>query len=114
MYTAFLGGVTAFTWDHVAKMNGASNIFFGWGGEDDDMHMRLKLNNMTVDLPAPREGIFDEFDSNHARERNPERFALITQENVTARWRNDGIEQTRYRIINRIDYDLFVWLFASI
>ncbi|VDN13394.1 unnamed protein product [Dibothriocephalus latus] len=114
LYNTFLGGVTAFTWDHVAKINGASNIYFGWGGEDDDLYIRLKLNNITVDRPAEREGIFDEFDPNHPREYNPERFALCSPKNVTARWRNDGIQQTRYRLLNRIDYDLFVWLFVSV
>nr|VZI43267.1 unnamed protein product [Spirometra erinaceieuropaei] len=40
LYRGFLGAATALSWDHVEKINGASNIFYGWGGEDDDLAIR--------------------------------------------------------------------------
>ncbi|VDK89051.1 unnamed protein product [Dibothriocephalus latus] len=114
LYEAFLGGVTAFSWEHVKTINGASNLFTGWGGEDDELLVRLKLNNITVDRVKGGEGVFDEFDANHAREKNSARYELIAEENVTARWKEDGLNQTRYELLSRIDYDLFVWLLVSI
>ncbi|KAL7056672.1 hypothetical protein AAHC03_020610 [Spirometra sp. Aus1] len=114
LYKDFLGAVTALSWEHVEKINGASNIFYGWGGEDDDLAIRLRLNNIEVDRPAYHDGIFDEFDSNHSREKNAERFKLTTQENVASRWREDGITQTRYQLLSRIDYELFVWILVSV
>ena len=39
-YKTFLGGVTAFSTEHYRKINGFSNIYFGWGAEDDDLHRR--------------------------------------------------------------------------
>ncbi|KAL7056300.1 hypothetical protein AAHC03_020625 [Spirometra sp. Aus1] len=52
LYRGFLGAVTALSWEHVEKVNGASNIFYGWGGEDDDLAIRLRLNNIAVDRPS--------------------------------------------------------------
>ncbi|BHF77866.1 hypothetical protein SprV_0602097600 [Sparganum proliferum] len=114
LYAGFLGAVTALSWDHLEKINGASNIFYGWGGEDDDLAIRLRLNNIEVDRSSNPDGIFDEFDPSHPREKNAERFSLTTVENVASRWREDGITQTRYELLSRIDYELFVWILVSV
>ena len=39
-YPTIFGGVTAFTSQQFEKVNGFSNIFYGWEGEDDDMQSR--------------------------------------------------------------------------
>ncbi|BHF78519.1 hypothetical protein SprV_0602163200 [Sparganum proliferum] len=114
LYREFLGAATALSWEHVEKFNGVSNIFYGWGGEDDELAIRLRLNNITVDRPSSIDGIFDEFDSNHPRDKNGERYKLIAVKNVASRWRNDGINQTRYQLLSRIDYDFFVWILVSV
>jgi len=39
-YTSFFGGVNSFRPDHFQLINGFSNRFYGWGGEDDDLLYR--------------------------------------------------------------------------
>ena len=42
------GGVTAITKDHFLLVNGFSNAFFGWGGEDDDIYNRIKHQKLKI------------------------------------------------------------------
>ena len=39
-YPQFVGGVLAMTSGQFIAVNGFSNFYFGWGGEDDDMYKR--------------------------------------------------------------------------
>ncbi|KAI0216016.1 Beta-1,4-N-acetylgalactosaminyltransferase bre-4, partial [Lamellibrachia satsuma] len=39
-YFTLFGGVGAFRTEHFRLINGFSNKFFGWGGEDDDLYHR--------------------------------------------------------------------------
>ena len=43
------GGVVSMSPKHWKQINGLSNDFEGWGGEDDDLHHRLKFNDLLVD-----------------------------------------------------------------
>ncbi|KAJ8299531.1 hypothetical protein KUTeg_023591 [Tegillarca granosa] len=42
LYTGLLGGITAMTYNHFIKINGYSNQFFVWGGEDDELYRSCK------------------------------------------------------------------------
>ncbi|XP_062595063.1 beta-1,4-N-acetylgalactosaminyltransferase bre-4-like [Saccostrea cucullata] len=47
-YVTLFGGVTALKREHFEKVNGHSNKFFGWGGEDDDMFRRLVHHGFNI------------------------------------------------------------------
>ena len=59
-----------------SKINGHSNLFYGWGGEDDDLYYRIRAANLEVVR-------FDAAVSNytalrHAAEKpNPKRHQLL-------------------------------------
>ena len=44
----FFGAVTAISRAHFELLNGFSNQFWGWGGEDDDMYERIKHAKLNV------------------------------------------------------------------
>lgn len=50
-YQKIFGGAVALTEDHFRKTRGFSNRFFGWGGEDDDMYLRLTWANLRIRRP---------------------------------------------------------------
>ena len=47
-YDDIFGGVSALTVDQFKAVNGFSNLFWGWGGEDDDMANRLRLKKLFI------------------------------------------------------------------
>ena len=47
-YPGFFGGVFAIRREHWEKINGASNQFWGWGGEDDDIFRRIVKSGLTI------------------------------------------------------------------
>lgn len=47
-YSSLFGGVSALTKEQFITVNGFSNSFWGWGGEDDDMSNRVKYHNYHI------------------------------------------------------------------
>lgn len=41
LYDTLFGGVVMFKKEDFLKVNGFSNVFWGWGGEDDNLYQRL-------------------------------------------------------------------------
>ncbi len=41
-YANIFGGVGAFLKEDFGEINGMSNLFWGWGGEDDDLEKRFQ------------------------------------------------------------------------
>ncbi|VDN56822.1 unnamed protein product [Dracunculus medinensis] len=47
-YKKYFGGICAFTKEQFLRMNGFSNDYWGWGGEDDDAHNRVLLAGYSI------------------------------------------------------------------
>ena len=53
-YDDIFGGVSAMTVDQFRQVNGFSNKFWGWGGEDDDISNRLRQKKLYISLLGKR------------------------------------------------------------
>ncbi|KAM7541713.1 hypothetical protein Aperf_G00000005242 [Anoplocephala perfoliata] len=109
-YQNFLGGVTMFTRDQLEQMNGASNSYLDWGGEDDDMWNRAMMAKLEVFRPPYKKGRFIEFNFHHKRVKNPLRFKILRATNHKHIMMRDGLRQVEYKVLQRRDYKTFVWL----
>lgn len=47
-YKGLFGGAIAILSEQFKKVNGFSNLYVGWGGEDDDLLKRIQVNEMDV------------------------------------------------------------------
>lgn len=48
VYYKYFGGACLMAREHVELVNGWSNIYWGWGGEDDDMWRRIDFSDMRI------------------------------------------------------------------
>ncbi|XP_051464460.1 beta-1,4-galactosyltransferase 4 isoform X1 [Apus apus] len=99
-YSGYFGGVTALTRDQFSKVNGFSNNYWGWGGEDDDLRIRVEMQKMKVVRPSAAVArytmIFHKRD--HGNEENAERMKLLRQ--VSRTWKRDGLNSCSYKLLS--------------
>ncbi|KAM7534195.1 hypothetical protein Aperf_G00000114130 [Anoplocephala perfoliata] len=114
MYQYSLGGITLFSRAHLEAMNGASNSFKGWGGEDDDLKKRVLYIHQRPLFVRFDEGQFYEEDGDtHPRDKNEDRYKVLARSSPQS-MREDGFQQVQYTLIRRIDFENFVWMHFSI
>ncbi|GAB6022767.1 hypothetical protein CHUAL_006861 [Chamberlinius hualienensis] len=96
-YTDIFGGVVSMTTEQFKLVNGFSNIFFGWGGEDDDMLNRIINCGLEITRWSPK--ISRYYMLPHAKaEPNSGRFRLLKE--GQSRFAYDGLNSIEYQIIN--------------
>jgi len=97
-YKSIFGGVSALTKDQFERLNGFSNDYWGWGGEDDDMSTRVNLGSYEItrypDYIARYYAIPHEHEKSNPV--NPCRYTLL--KNTRRRWQIDGLSDLDYRI----------------
>ena len=75
-YKNIFGGVTALTVDHFRRLNGYSNEFWGWGGEDDDMYNRV--HDHGLDIARMKENGYYRMAKHKAEVPNPDRTKILS------------------------------------
>jgi len=107
-YSRIFGGVTQLTAQKFEHVNGYSNIFWGWGGEDDDLYTRLflyaKYEMIRANLTVGRYKMIKhkhEFLNKPNKDRHKLLLTSIT------RMFQDGIEQLDYEIVRRDQNKVF-------
>ncbi|KAH7960019.1 hypothetical protein HPB49_016226 [Dermacentor silvarum] len=105
------GGVSALSKELMLRANGYSNLYWGWGGEDDDISLRLKHINQTI-LRRP-EHIARYKSLSHGKSKaNPVRFRLINQ--WQQRYKKDGLNSLKYRIMDVAFKKLYTWILVDL
>lgn len=94
------GGVCALTRSQFELINGYSNNFWGWGGEDDDLTERIVFFKMKI---LRMENVFQRYTMlKHEQEKpNPIGSRLIHMNKKTYCYK--GLNSLRYKMIERLD-----------
>ena len=117
MPIGYVGGVSVLSATDFQNINGFSNAFWGWGGEDDDFHHRILFHNLTLTRPFDgqpsliRQVRYSMLD-HHEANPNPERMDLISQ--GKQRLHFDGLNDISYNVLNLEMKPLYTYILVDI
>uniref|UniRef100_A0A023FZA8 Beta-1,4-N-acetylgalactosaminyltransferase n=1 Tax=Amblyomma parvum TaxID=251391 RepID=A0A023FZA8_AMBPA len=110
-YTLMFGGVSSLNKEHMLLVNGFSNLYWGWGGEDDDISFRLKHFNLTI-LRRPAE-IARYTSLRHVKNKpSPERHKILAK--WKDRYKTDGLNSVKYKIMDIQFKKLYTWIVVDL
>lgn len=100
-YKMYFGGVSALSPLHYLKMNGFPNNYWGWGGEDDDIGVRVSLGGMYITRPSVKVGRYKmiKHKLDKGNDINPRRFNMLAKTRQT--WKQDGMNTVEYEVLSR-------------
>ncbi|XP_061175167.1 beta-1,4-N-acetylgalactosaminyltransferase bre-4-like [Saccostrea echinata] len=111
LYPKNFGGVSSLTKEQFTAVNGFSNWFFDWGGEDDDLYNRIVSSKMTISRVMSDVARYTMLSHKQAVA-NPQRGTIL--KTGKQRMENDGLNSLHYKIVEKTHRKLFVHIKVSI
>ncbi|KAI8764519.1 beta-N-acetyl-D-glucosaminide beta-1,4-N-acetylglucosaminyl-transferase [Biomphalaria glabrata] len=108
-YDGLFGGVVGFTKYQFEQVNGASNMYFGWGAEDDDLRDRVFKKNFTIIRRS--EGFYNMIKHSHGKSQwtpSLERFKVYSKR--YERQDVDGLNSIVYHQRDLNIFPLYTWI----
>ncbi|XP_064598049.1 beta-1,4-galactosyltransferase 3-like [Liolophura sinensis] len=104
MYYNYAGGVIAMNQKNFIKINGYSNMYWGWGNEDDDLSARTQEKGLLLTRPPEHIGRFKMVRHTKASraEHGNELFL-----GWRGRWYHDGLNGMNYTVIKQTNLKLY-------
>ena len=97
--------------EQFAKVNGFSNSFWGWGGEDDDMSNRIRHANYHISRYPINISRYKML--NHKKEKaNPKRYDRLNS--GVSKYLTDGLNSIKYEIYKYNKFPLFTWFLIEL
>ncbi|XP_047361920.1 beta-1,4-N-acetylgalactosaminyltransferase bre-4-like isoform X2 [Vespa velutina] len=110
-YADLFGGVSAMSREHFKLVNGFSNVFWGWGGEDDDMANRIKAHGLHISRYPANVARYKML--THKKEKaNPKRYEFLRT--GKKRFATDGLSNLQYELIDKQKPKLYTWLLVRL
>ncbi|ULU06162.1 hypothetical protein L3Y34_018206 [Caenorhabditis briggsae] len=100
-YKEIVGGVLAVSMADYRAVNGYSNQFWAWGGEDDDMGQRILSLNYTIERPNPETGRYSML-KHVKRKRTAPKLIYKLLGNSANRVAYDGLNETDKWTIRKV------------
>lgn len=112
-YPDYVGGVVMIQSSQFKLINGFSNAYFGWGGEDDDYGKRLLKKGLRYDRPSPKVGkyyaLFHGADASNPK--NPERQKALSE--ASSRQMKEGLNSINFKVLAIEFRPWFTWIYVQ-
>uniref|UniRef100_H2ZMT1 Galactosyltransferase C-terminal domain-containing protein n=1 Tax=Ciona savignyi TaxID=51511 RepID=H2ZMT1_CIOSA len=95
------GGVSIFTREQFLSVNGFSNLYWGWGAEDDDLFLRTWRKGYKVDRTDTEKCSFRMISHSHDRDNPMSAMRYLLLKQSLQRQNEDGLSSLRYRLISK-------------
>ncbi|KAK6103236.1 N-terminal region of glycosyl transferase group 7 family protein [Brugia pahangi] len=112
-YKEIVGGVLAISMDDYRTVNGYSNMYWGWGGEDDDMGKRIMAQNLTIERPDVTTGRFTML-KHVKRKRIAPKLVYKLLDDAETRYRTDGLNVTSWKILKVTLRPLYYHIYVDV
>ena len=116
LYRELFGGAIAVRKKDFKDVNGFSNMFYGWGGEDDDLSSRIRAKGLPIirwDSSVSRYTMLK-----HRKEKSAERsitqIRKQTENNFKVSADKDGLSTCSYRILRVVKEPLFTRIVVTL
>ncbi|XP_003486181.1 beta-1,4-N-acetylgalactosaminyltransferase bre-4 [Bombus impatiens] len=110
-YADLFGGVSAMSCEQFHLVNGFSNVFWGWGGEDDDMANRIKAHGLHISRYPANVARYKML--THKKEKaNPKRYEYL--KTGKKRFSTDGLSNLQYELVDKQKPKLYTWLLIKL
>jgi beta-1,4-galactosyltransferase 3 len=113
-YKSIFGGITALTATQFRKLNGYSNQFWGWGGEDDEMSSRVSAEKFRISRYPANIARYKMIRHDHETSNpvNECRFNLMYK--FRRRYKQDGLSSLNYRLLDSKLEPLYIWVLVDL
>lgn len=107
----FCCSAVAMTTQHFQGINGFSNLFYGWGGEDDDLYFRVSQAKLSVTRFGKDVAKYEML--RHEKEiANPSRFIIMNKNKVVHA--TEGLNSLNYTLLSYELKSLYTWMFVHL
>lgn len=107
-YPTFIGGILALTRKHIEDSNGCSNLYYGWGLEDDDLAIRLKIHGHKIVRYPVDIGTY--YSLHHSPQKRHDKARVKLRQTIRSRMRQEGLNTLNYTLKARISFPLYTHL----
>uniref|UniRef100_A0A8C6M7T7 Beta-1,4-galactosyltransferase n=1 Tax=Nothobranchius furzeri TaxID=105023 RepID=A0A8C6M7T7_NOTFU len=113
-YKQIFGGVTAFSKEQFLMVNGFSNTYWGWGGEDDDMYKRVMFHLKSISRPDAVIGRYKmiRHERDHHNEQNLKNVKVLYETKTGLD--QDGLSSLRYSVTEITKNVLFTFITVDV
>uniref|UniRef100_A0A914ZVI3 Beta-1,4-N-acetylgalactosaminyltransferase n=1 Tax=Parascaris univalens TaxID=6257 RepID=A0A914ZVI3_PARUN len=112
-YKEIVGGVLAISMDDYRAVNGYSNMYWAWGGEDDDMGKRILSRNVTIERPDPSTGRFSMLKHVKRKRTAPKQIYKLF-DSADTRWQTDGLNVTAWKVVKFSVRPLYYHIYVDV